>query len=190
MNRTVKTILGIANFSLILLASSEARAATWKCHATIFLSGTNQQHTPSQWTMSARGWSVPDRQNRCKQHIEGNFLNGSLWNRFNLTATEQDRICKSGNATFRIEYGFDSRPKSWQLTKVLPSPPCNCESRCRAGYDLDNSSSPGNPRCVRKLCDTSGIPDQRFGPHENGIGIWQNGIYHHQPVERGLCSFR
>ncbi|HEX6899109.1 MAG TPA: hypothetical protein VF789_05320 [Thermoanaerobaculia bacterium] len=190
MKRTLKGVITTTTFSLILLASPEARAATWTCHATIFLSGTNQQYTPSPWKMSAPGISIPDREKRCRQHIESNFLTGSIWSHFTLTPAEQDRICKSGNATFRIEYGFDRRTKSWQFTKVLPSPPCDCESRCKTGYDLDNRSSPGNPRCIRKLCDTSGIPDQRFGPHENGIGIWQNGIYHHQPVERGLCKFR
>jgi hypothetical protein len=132
-----------------------------------------------------------DREKSCKRYIENRILTASIWSHFKLTPAEQDQICKQGNGKFRVDYSFDKRPKSWSLTKTVPAPPCDCDLSCAAGYDLDNTSSPGHPRCTRLLCrgTAQGIPDKRFGPHDNGIDIWSGNVYHHQPVVRGACHF-
>lgn len=188
---TVPTKIVMTLFLCLICARADARE--WTCSATIFATGTNQQYTPSPWRMETGGKYVPgfpgDRERACRNYIDNVFLNVSLWKHLTLTPEEQDRICKRGRGVLRIEYGFDRRPKSWEFTKTIAAPPCDCETRCKSGYHLNNSSSSGS-RCVKKLCETSGIPDQRWGPHENGIGVWHDGIYHHQPVETGSCKFK
>lgn len=182
----------VATIVLFASVGTPAAARDWTCNATMFAIGTSQQFTPRPWKMNTGGNHVAgfpgDREKSCKNYIEKVHLGPALWQRFQLSTSEQNRICANGGGNIRIEYGFDRRPKSWQFTEFVPAPPCDCELRCKAGYSLGNASQ--RPRCTRKLCEVSGIPDDRFGPHEDGIGIWNGGIYHHQPVERGMCKFR
>lgn len=199
-NRWIKIIIFIV-FLLSLNQSTGAQEAQkrafarkWTCDATISLIESGKQYTPQPWEMTTKDphtvWG--DREKSCKKYIEAEILTGNIWKKLNLTPAEQDKICKKGEGDFRVDYGFDERPKSWSFTKTLPAPPCDCELICKTGYNLDTSSSPGHPRCVRLLCSGSatGIPDDRFGPHDNGIGIWHGNVYHHQPVRKGHCVFQ
>lgn len=167
---------------------------SWRCDASISLTGSTAVYTPPTWSMKAGDphtvWS--DREKSCRKYVDAEILTRSIWSKLKLTPSEQDKICRTGSGKLRAEYSFDKRPKSWAFTKTLAAPPCDCQLRCRPGYDLDTGSSPGNPRCVRLLCQgaAAGIPDERFGPHENGLGIWHGNVYHHQPVRRGPCTFR
>lgn len=178
---------------LLCFTASQAFARKWTCDATIFVTGTNQQYTPPPWEMKTGDKHVAglpgDREKSCKNYIKSVFVNGGLWGHFSFNSSEQDRICKNDSANLRIEYGFDRRPKGWQFTQSISAPPCNCKSKCKEGYSLDENSLPGNPRCVRKLCENIDIPDRRFGPHDDGVGIFQGGLYHHQPVESRVCRF-
>lgn len=174
-------------------ANQRAFARSWTCDATISLTGGTHQYTPPTWRMKTGDpdtvWG--DREKSCKRYIENKILTGSIWSLLNLTPAEQDTVCKKGRGEFRVDYGFDKRPKSWDFTSTLPAPPCNCELTCKPGYNL-GTGTPGNPRCIRVLCEgaAADIPNERFGPHENGVGIWGGNVYHHQPVQRGACKFR
>lgn len=189
--------VGIRALALIacasLLSTNPAQARIWTCEATIFLVGTSHQYTPPNWTMktgdSDTVWG--DREKSCKTYIERRILKSDLWARFKLSASEMDRICKDSRGEFRVTYGFDKRPKAWSFTTALPAPACDCQGTCAAGYEL-GTTSPENPRCVRLICASaaSGIPNERFGPHENGIGIWNGSVYHHQPVQGRICKFK
>lgn len=198
LNRCIYLILA-ALFCLSGSAGAQepqerALARRWTCDATIFLIETPHSYTPSPWEMKTGDpdavWG--DREKSCRNYIANKILDGSIWSHFKLSAAEQDKVCRDGGGSFRVEYGFDKRPKSWSFTKTVPAPQCDCQLKCKAGYDLDNNSWPGHPRCVRLLCAgaAAGIPDERFGPHENGIGIWSGNIYHHQPVQQGPCKFK
>lgn len=195
-------LLGLALLTILSFPTAAVEAAdqqaqqrglrrSWTCHATIFLSGTNHQYTLNSWTMSRGG---ADRQKACQNHIYANLLrpgNPAIWKHFDLSAEEQNRICRAGKGTFRVVYGFDERDKAWNFEQQHLAPPCDCATSCPNGYDLDDRSSPRNPRCVRLLCPgaAAGIPDERFGAHDKGIGIWGGNVYHHQPVVRGACCF-
>lgn len=173
--------------ALAFAFSSNAYARNWNCHATISLTGSGATYTVPNWGMS--GNALVDREKKCKQRIQSDWLNNKkIWNYINLSSSEQNSICKKGTGTFRVDYGFDRRPKSWDFTQTIPAPPCDCELSCKAGYDLDTN----NPRCVKLLCKGGavGIPDNRYGPHNNGLGIWGGNIYHHQPATQGNCKFK
>lgn len=166
-------------------------ARNWTCDASIFLIGTNQSYTPPTWKMKTGDPDAVqgDRHTSCKRYIQNKILVGSIWSRLNLTPADKDSICKKGRGEFRVGYGFDKRGKQWDFTSTLSAPPCDCELTCKPGYDLGTT---GTPRCVRLLCEgaAAGIPDERFGPHEKGVGIWSGNVYHHQPVQKGQCTFK
>ena len=100
---------------------------TWTAHATIQLEGTGKSYTPPGWPMS--GPLPPaagsDRQKAIKEYIEQTWLdNGAIWKLLGINAAEQDQWCQTGG-TFRVDYGFDKRPKEWQFSK-FSKPNCKC----------------------------------------------------------------
>ena len=167
---------------------------SWVCDASVHLVGTNQHYTPQTWSMATGHpdgvWG--DREKSCRKYLANRILDASIWSHLNLSAAEQDKVCRDGHGDFRATYSFDRRSKDWSLTKRVPAPPCDCAIRCKSGYDLDTTSWPGHPRCLKLLCAgaATGIPDERFGPHENGIGISGGNVYHHQAVQQGPCKFQ
>ncbi len=171
----------------LLLFGTTADARTWTCNATIALTDSSSRYTLPPWTMS-RNFNV-NIEKECRSSIKTNWLNNrKIWTFMKLNPTDQNAICKSGNGVFRVDYGFDGRKKDWNFTQAISAPPCDCESSCSAGYNLDISTNPGHPRCTRKLSNTSGIPDQVSGSHNNGFGVLQNEIYHYKPVTQGACT--
>lgn len=169
--------------------SSNSYARNWTCHATIYLEPSNYNFTIPAFGMT--GNLTTNRSNRCKTEIQRRWLNnGKIWKHLGMNAADQNRYCSS-RGTFRISYGLDERQKSWNFRKFLNSPPCDCKLACKPGYNLDTTSDRNNPRCGKRLCRGAvGIPNTRYGPHNNGIGIWDGWFYHHQPVSKGSCRFR
>lgn len=174
-----------------LLAAPNALAREWTCTATFFLTDSNQEYTVPPWKMKTGDPHAKfgDREKSCWRYIEAEVLNTQFWSRFRLTPAEQNRICRNRGGQFRIAYGFDERPKQWHELRSISAPPCACEHSCAAGYLLDTTSDPKHERCVRQLCTTTGIADQRLGPHDNGIGISAGSIFHHLPVAVSNCVF-
>jgi len=99
-------------------------AISWTCNGTIALTGTSYSYALPPWTMS--GGRGADRQKKCKEYIQANWLNnGAIWRNLGIPAAQQDSYCKSGG-TFRIDYGFDKRQKDWNFTQSVGKPACNC----------------------------------------------------------------
>ena len=140
-------LIKIALLASFLLAAPGARAQrSWTCSATIFLNGTNASYTPPSWPMrTGHPDAVPgDRERSCKNYVERRLLTNAIWSRLNLSDAERGRLCHAGNSTFRIEYGFDRRPKSWQLTKTIPAP-------WTAWIDLDDASGNGDFETIQAI---------------------------------------
>jgi hypothetical protein len=170
-----------------------AEARCWRCSAHIVLMGSSGRFQRS-WEMCTGGEHVApnDREKSCKHYIKAEFLGPKLWNSFHLSRQRENEVCKTGSAKFKIQYEINKRPgKWWYFEPSIVAPPCNCASSCQTGYSLDNTSWPGSPRCVKLLCSgcADGIPNERCGPHEEGIGIWNGNVYHHRRVKPGKCQF-
>lgn len=98
----------------------------WTCHASIFLGGTSHQYTPPTWKMKTGDPHVVwgDREKSCRRYIEARILTPSIWSRLNLAPVEKERFYNVCRGRFRVEYGFDRRPKSWSFIKDLRATPC------------------------------------------------------------------
>ena len=96
---------------------------SWTCNGTVALTGTNYSYALPPWTMS--GPLLTDREKKCKQYIIDNWLNNcAIWTKLGIPAAEQNSYCQSGG-TFRVDYGFDKRPKDWNFTWT-GKPCCHC----------------------------------------------------------------
>lgn len=118
----MKMLPKIALAGSLLVASQFASARDWTCHATIFLTGSSQSFTLPGWKQS--GNIFVDREKKCKEAIDKYALNSAIYDRFSFSPAQEVSLCKTGGATFRVEYGFDKRPKSWQFSKRV-APSCN-----------------------------------------------------------------
>lgn len=110
---------------LPFIPTKEGIAVTraWTCNATISLQGSSLSYTVPNWRMS--GSLTTDRQERCKAHIQNNWLNnGLIWSVLNIPANQQNGYCQSGG-DFRVDYGFDRRSKDWSFTQQS-KPACAC----------------------------------------------------------------
>jgi hypothetical protein len=98
----------------------------WTCHATIALTGSSYSYTPPAWQMSGPLIGTgSDREKRCREVVEQDWIdNGKIWQFLGIPASQQNAYCQSGG-TFRADYGFDERPKSWNLLKT-GKPNCKC----------------------------------------------------------------
>lgn len=184
--------VGIFVLSVIFGPPAEARC--WRCDVAIHLQGQPELFQRN-WEMCTGDKHVApnDREKSCRQFIEHEFLTVDLWKHFHLHPDRENSICRAGNAKFEIQYGFRERPdKHWYVERLVAAPPCDCPASCKSGYNLDSSSWPGHPRCVRLLCAgcATDLQDERCGPHESGIGIWHGNVYHHKPVVTGKCRFK
>jgi uncharacterized membrane protein len=125
--------LKVALVVLLLTGSQAAFAVNWVCHATIDMVGTSKTWTPQTWRMSSGAWFV-DREKRCREYIEKEFLNESIFNRapfYTEHKSEQIAYCKNG-ATFRVTYGHSKRKKGWNFTKQVKA---KCRQICtNEGY--------------------------------------------------------
>jgi len=155
---------------------------SWTCHATVFLTATGHSYTFPQWRMS--GGIFTNRHKKCKQHIQRNFLNSSIWNNFPLTPAQENSFCQISSGVFRIEYGFNRRSKSWQFSQTVSTPSCDCEKICPSGWWLD-----GGGRCASGVCGPVDLPNQSYLQGMTGIYIWEGYIYQAQPPVLGDCFF-
>lgn len=158
----------------------------WVCDAVIHLTGTSVTWTPATWSMS--GNILTDREKACRNYIIANwFDNGAIWNYIKpqLTAAQQDAICKAGSGTFRIDYGFDRRTKDWSITRTIPAPPCNCTAACPDGYHLS-----GNGNCAKGMCATGSLPNQSYFQNGEGMFIWNGNLYHQVSATNRTCAFK
>lgn len=95
----------------------------WTCDGTIALTGSSYSYSLPPWSKS--GPIGTDRENKCKQDIQNNWLNnGAIWQKLGIPAAQQNAYCQSGG-TFRIDYGFDTRKKDWSFTQ-FGKPSCKC----------------------------------------------------------------
>ena len=128
MNKS-KMSVGFVVFVAVLgifASARPAQARTWTCNGTIALTGSSYSYALPPWEMSG---PVPgsgvDRERRCKERIQSAWLNnGAIWAKLGIPATAQDSYCQSGG-TFRVDYGFDKRPKDWNFTQ-FGKPNCKC----------------------------------------------------------------
>jgi hypothetical protein len=121
MNTVMKVAVSCFIAGAISSANTEASAITWTCSATIYLA-TNSQFliTEAPWTMS--GGLLMDRERACKTAIQDKWLNNGyadyIWrqlvNSGQMTTVNVTQYCGVG-ADFVVRYGFDQRPKNWQL---------------------------------------------------------------------------
>ncbi len=113
------------------LFSGEVFARDWTCQATFDLINSNISYTIPSWNES--GGAFVDREKRCRQRIEGEWLNnGQIWSLLVkqglITANQASTYCKTGG-NFRVQYGFDQRRKAWNFTGYSIKPRCKtpCE---------------------------------------------------------------
>ena len=171
----------LISIALVLLTfSSLSHARSWTCNASISLSGSSATYTLIPWNMSG---SFKDREKMCKNHIISNWLNNKkIWKKLNLTKSDQNNFCKLHKGTFRVDYGFDRRKKSWVFSKKLSTPPCKCS--CSTGWYDGNRKS-----CVIGVgaCDghLQGIPD---GDKGGGYFAWKGNLYKNVKAQR-QCKF-
>ena len=175
--------------ALVLLTfSSLSHARSWTCHATINLEGSNYKYTVPGWNMS--GNAFVDREKKCKNSIQSNWLNnGKIWKKLGMNAANQNKFCKR-KGTFRVDYGFNKRKKSWDFRKTLSSPSCKCPSTsCPSGLSKDKYGG-----CVRKLCKTSRPNNSKglSGSPRTGIFSWNGYVYEIIPPIQsgGMCTFK
>lgn len=114
----------VLGFHFVTLESAVARS--WTCGGTIALTGTNYSFALPGWEMSGK---VPgpgvDREKRCKEYIEANWLrNGAIWAKLGIPVEQQNQYCQSGG-TFRIDYGHSGRNKDWSFA-WSGKPICKC----------------------------------------------------------------
>jgi hypothetical protein len=155
---------------------------TWTCHATVFLTGSTYAYTFPSWRIS--GGMFEDRQKSCLKYIKEQLLDSSIWNYFPLTLAEENSYCQSGEGQFRIDYGFDKRPKNWTHKQNLATPRCDCEVTCPPGWGLD-----GGGRCATGVCGPVDLPNQEHLEGMSGLYIWRGYIYQAQPPVIGDCFF-
>ena len=99
-------------------------ARHWTGNCTIALTGTGKSYSPVPWAMS--GPNACDREHKTKDYIKATWLDtGAIWKLLGMNTTEQNQWCGIGNGTFRIDYGFDKRPKEWNFTQTIPTR-CAC----------------------------------------------------------------
>lgn len=169
-------------------ASGEAKSMLhWTCDAVIQLIGTGISWAPPTWPMS--GGLFVDREKQCFNFLKTNFLDdGEIWVHIKsqLSAAQQDQICRAGRGQFRVDYGFDKRAKDWSQTLWVTAPPCNCPSTCPDGYHLS-----GNGNCAKGMCQTGALPNQSYFQNGQGHFIWNGTLYHQvAPTSAGQCSFK
>jgi uncharacterized repeat protein (TIGR01451 family) len=123
----VSSWLCVAVILMIGSIFSPVSARDFTCNATIDLQVISASYTPSDWDSSCSGMSC-DREKKCKADIESKFFNSSLWDKLNptLTGEQKHQLCKQGNGSFRVSYGFDKRKKEWNFTKSLGYSSSNC----------------------------------------------------------------
>ena len=171
---------------LFLFYSGETLARSWSCSASIHLLDSGASYSTS-WDMETgdehAAWG--DRERSCKNYIEAEILNGSIWSKLNLTIEEQSAVCKSGSGAFRVDYGFDERGKNWNYNSSEASPGCDCESICPDGWWVD-----GGGRCATGVCGASHLSNAEFLDDGSGLYIWNGNIYQAQKAEVGNCQFR
>lgn len=158
---------------------------TWTCHGTIALQGSNKSYALPSWQMSGK---VPgpgaDREKRCREHIEANWLNnGKIWTVLGLNAAEKNQICQGGPRSFRTDYGFDERKKDWNLTSAVAKPSCSCTATCPAGYNKDEHN-----RCSRKLCPTV-LPNANYLVDNVGFFAWGGFVWEMVKPNSTTCTF-
>lgn len=136
-----------------------ALARSWTCHATINLVGTGHTFTPSPWRMRTRDphtvWG--DREASCKAYLKAKLLTPGLWNRFELSSSEQQRICRAGGGRLRVDYGFDKRPKSWNFVHPITSAVGLCP-RWTPWLNRDNPSGTGDFETLREFLQAGRVP--------------------------------
>jgi len=115
----------IVGFFSSFASVKPAQARTWTCNGTIALTGTSYSYALTPWQMSGPvPGSGADREKRCKERIQSDWLNGAIWAKLGIPAAAQNSYCQSGG-TFRVDYGFDKRPKDWNFTQS-GKPNCKC----------------------------------------------------------------
>ncbi|NKC16504.1 MAG: hypothetical protein GKR94_31150 [Gammaproteobacteria bacterium] len=135
--------------------------------------------------MSAK-W-LRDREKFCRNAVKAHWLyNGEIWAHIQLSAEEQSKICQDGKATFRVDYGFDRREKSWEFSHEVGAPPCECGApKCPS----DEWYIDGGGRCARLVCENVKLPNREYLEHGEGIYIWEDAIYQAQrPIAH--CKFK
>ncbi|MEK8019133.1 MAG: hypothetical protein VSS75_019865, partial [Candidatus Parabeggiatoa sp.] len=73
----------------------------------------------------------------CKHEIQDDYLDNSLWDKFNLTLEQKYELCKKGSGDFSIHYTHSGRhDKWWDFDQSLTY--SDCEQKCL--YDNDGNS--------------------------------------------------
>lgn len=162
-------------------------AQSWTCSATISMISTSATFTVPVWTMT--GGPLVDREKKCRDHIKSQILHsGLIWTYIKpqLSAAQQDAVCKAGVGGFRVVYGFDSRTKDWQFIEYPKAPPCNCPKTCPQGYSIS-----GNGNCAKGMCSSGSLPNSATFANGQGHFIWNGTLYHQvSPTPNGPCSFK
>jgi hypothetical protein len=117
--------LGINFVSVKHAAMKPPPVRTWTCNGTIALTGTSYSYALPPWQMSGPvTGSGSDREKECKKRIQSYLNDVAIWQKLGIPADQQDSYCRLGG-TFRVDYGFDKRPKDWNFTQ-FGQPSCKC----------------------------------------------------------------
>jgi hypothetical protein len=148
----------VVAFTALGSSNSEAVTRNFTCHADFNYVGTAFAFSRA-WASSCNGVGC-DREKKCKEQIESNYLSKgkSFFGNFSpaLDAAAQNTVCVAGGANIRVDYGFEAdnfpRKKSWNIYKKVDVSGCNCAYTCASGFWQEGD------KCVKQACPAGSMP--------------------------------